>query len=55
MDGFEENLTRALTGYLSLPEEERRGCREIVRRNSVEQLSWGTLANDVARIVGGEG
>ena len=54
MDSFEENLARALTGYLSLPEGERRRCREIVRRNSVERLSWGTLANDVARIAAGE-
>lgn len=50
MDAFEENLARALMDYLSLPEEDRQRCREVVRRNSVESLSWGTLANDVARI-----
>ena len=54
MDGFEENLARAIAGYLSLPEEELSRCREIVRQNSVDHLSWGTLANDVARISGGE-
>jgi glycosyltransferase involved in cell wall biosynthesis len=53
MDAFEENLARALTEYLVLPEDERRRCREIVRRNSVERLSWGTLANDIARISAG--
>jgi glycosyltransferase involved in cell wall biosynthesis len=53
MDAFEENLARALTEYLALPEDERRRCREIVRRNSVERLSWGTLANDIARISAG--
>ena len=36
MDGFEENLAKALTDYLGLPEEERRRCEEVVRRNSVE-------------------
>jgi len=54
MDNFEENLARAITDYLSLPEEERSRCREIVHQNSVDHLSWGTLANDVARISGGE-
>lgn len=54
MDGFEENLARALTGYLALPEDERRGCRETVRRNSVERLGWNTLANRLAEIAAGE-
>ena len=54
MDGFEGNLAHALADYLALPEEERRNCRETVRRNSVERLSWRTLANDIARIATGE-
>ena len=48
--GFEENLARALTGYLALPEDERRRCREIVRRNAVEDLSWGALAERIAEL-----
>jgi glycosyltransferase involved in cell wall biosynthesis len=51
MDGFEENLARALTDYLELPEEERRRCEEVVRRNSVEDLSWGTLAEKLVALV----
>jgi glycosyltransferase involved in cell wall biosynthesis len=51
MDGFEENLARALSGYLELPEEERRRCGEVVRRNSVEGLSWGTLAERLVGLV----
>ena len=51
MDGFEENLAKALTGYLGLPEEERRRCGEVVRRNSVEDLSWGTLAEKLVALV----
>ncbi|MBA2443095.1 MAG: glycosyltransferase, partial [Rubrobacter sp.] len=47
MDGFEENLARALTGYLRRPEKERRRCRETVRRNSIEYLSWETLASRI--------
>ena len=54
MDAFEENLAHAVTDFLSLPEAERRRCREIVRRNSVEHLSWGTLANGLVRIAGEE-
>ncbi|HEX2728684.1 MAG TPA: glycosyltransferase family 4 protein [Rubrobacteraceae bacterium] len=54
MDGFEENLARALRGYLALPEEERRRCRKTVRRNSVDHLGWNTLAEKVAKIAGGE-
>jgi len=55
MDGFEENLARALTGYLAQPEEERRRYGETVRRNSVEHLSWGTLAEKLVAIAGGRG
>jgi glycosyltransferase involved in cell wall biosynthesis len=51
MDGFEENLAQALTNYLELPEDERRRCEEVVRRNSVEDLSWGTLAEKLVALV----
>ena len=51
--GFEENMAHALTGYLSLPEDERRRCREIVRRNAVEDLSWGALAERIAELATG--
>jgi glycosyltransferase involved in cell wall biosynthesis len=51
MDGFEENMARALGDYLGLPEGERRRCEEIVRRNSVEDLSWGTLAEKLVALV----
>jgi glycosyltransferase involved in cell wall biosynthesis len=51
MDGFEANLAKALTDYLGLPEEERRRCEETVRRNSVEDLSWGTLAEKLVALV----
>lgn len=54
MDGFQENLARALAGYLELPEKEWAGCRETVRRNSVERLGWTTLADQVAALAGGE-
>ena len=50
---FEENMARALTGYLSLPEDERRKCRETVRRNAVEDLSWGALAERIAELAAG--
>ena len=54
LDGcFEENLARALTDYLALPAQERRSCRETVRRNSVEDLSWGALAERIAELAGG--
>lgn len=53
MDGFDENLARALTDYLALPEGERRRCREVVRRNSVEHLGWNTLAEKLVQIAGG--
>src|ERR671910_587052 len=52
LGGFEENLARALTGYLELPDEERRRCGEMVRRNCVERLSWGTLAERLVELVG---
>jgi glycosyltransferase involved in cell wall biosynthesis len=52
MDGFEENLAKALGDYLKLPEEERRRCEEVVRRNCVEHLSWGTLAQKLVTLVG---
>jgi glycosyltransferase involved in cell wall biosynthesis len=55
LDGFEENLARVLTGYLKLPEEERRRCGEIVRRNSVEHLSWATLADRLVELAGDKG
>ncbi|MCA1718892.1 MAG: glycosyltransferase family 4 protein [Actinobacteria bacterium] len=47
---FGENLAQALAGYLALPPKERQRCREIVRRNSVEDLSWGALASRVAEL-----
>jgi len=49
---FEENIARALSGYLALSVEERRSCRETVRRNSVEDLSWGALAGRIAELAG---
>jgi glycosyltransferase involved in cell wall biosynthesis len=52
IDGFEDNLARALDGYLRLPDEERRRCGEAVRRNCVEYLSWGTLAEKVVTLAG---
>ncbi len=55
MDGFEENLARALTDYLARPEQERRRCGEIVRRNSVEYLSWTTLAERLVDLIGEKG
>jgi glycosyltransferase involved in cell wall biosynthesis len=51
MDGFEDNLADALTGYLELPEQERRRCGEAARRNCVEYLSWGTLAEKLVELV----
>jgi len=52
MDGFEENLAKALGDYLRLPEEDRRRCEKAVRRNCVEHLSWGTLAEKLVTLVG---
>jgi glycosyltransferase involved in cell wall biosynthesis len=51
MDGFAENFAKALSYYLKLPEEERRRCEEVVRRNCVEHLSWGTLAEKLVALV----
>ena len=51
MDDLEENLAKAIADYLELPEEERRRCEEMVRRNSVEDLSWGTLAEKLVALV----
>jgi glycosyltransferase involved in cell wall biosynthesis len=50
LDDLQENLARALTSYLQLPEEEQRRCSEVVRRNSVDHLSWDTLAGRVAEL-----
>ncbi|MDP8949984.1 MAG: glycosyltransferase family 4 protein, partial [Actinomycetota bacterium] len=52
MEGFEENLARTLTGYLKLTKEERRRYGEIARRNSVEYLSWRTLAERLVELAG---
>ncbi|MGH3144435.1 MAG: glycosyltransferase [Rubrobacter sp.] len=52
VDGLEENLARALAGYLALPEEERRRCGEVARRNCEEYLSWETLAQRLVGLVG---
>ncbi|ABG03989.1 glycosyl transferase, group 1 [Rubrobacter xylanophilus DSM 9941] len=49
MDRFQEKLAEALVRYLSLPEEERRRCRRVVRENTVRHLGWDTLAS---RLVG---
>jgi len=47
---FPENLGHALSEYLSLPTEERQACRETVRRNAVENLSWDALASHIAAL-----
>jgi glycosyltransferase involved in cell wall biosynthesis len=52
MDGFEENLACALTDYLKLPGNEQRRCSGTVRHNSVEYLSWNTLAERLVAIIG---
>jgi hypothetical protein len=52
MHGFEQNFAKALGDYLKLPEEERRRCEVVVRRNCVEYLSWGTLAEKLVALVG---
>lgn len=54
MDDFERNLAHAITEYLSLSENERQRSREIVRWNSVDHLSWETLASDLVGISRGE-
>ncbi len=53
VEGLEENLARALSDYLTLPEEERHRSGEVVRRNSVESLSWSTLAERLVGLVEG--
>lgn len=50
---FSDNLAGALIRYLGLPEDERRRCRETVRRNSVESLGWGALASRVVDLLRG--
>jgi glycosyltransferase involved in cell wall biosynthesis len=52
MVGFEENMAHALTDYLKRSESERSECSRIVRRNSVEHLSWTTLAEQLVTIAG---
>ena len=54
MNDFENNLARSLIGYLGLKEEEKRESRATVRRNSVERLSWTTLADRVVSLAGGD-
>ncbi len=53
-EDFTENLAHALTGYLALPAGERQECRETVRRNAVEGLSWDAVAGRIAQLAGGE-
>jgi glycosyltransferase involved in cell wall biosynthesis len=55
MEGFVENLARVPTDYLGLSEKEQGRCGEIVRRNSVEHLSWTTLADRLVGLVGEKG
>jgi glycosyltransferase involved in cell wall biosynthesis len=50
MDRFEVNMAEALTGFLSLPEEERAEYSGTVRRNSVKSLGWDTLAQKVVEV-----
>jgi glycosyltransferase involved in cell wall biosynthesis len=52
---FSDNLAKALADYLTLPAEERRACRETVRRNGVEDLGWSALAGRVALLFGEKG
>ena len=54
-EDFGESLSLALRAYLSLPVEQRRRCREIVRRNSIESLSWDALAGRIALLADGKG
>jgi glycosyltransferase involved in cell wall biosynthesis len=55
LDGFEKNLAHALADYLKLPESERRRCSNTVRHNSVEHLSWNTLAEQLVNITNKSG
>jgi glycosyltransferase involved in cell wall biosynthesis len=52
LEAFEENLVRALTAYLSLPDDERERCRKLVRRNAVEDLGWEALAERLVGLFG---
>jgi glycosyltransferase involved in cell wall biosynthesis len=54
-EDFGESISLALKAYLSLPVEERQRYREIVRRNSVESLSWDALAGRITLLAGGKG
>ncbi|QIN82534.1 glycosyltransferase [Rubrobacter tropicus] len=47
---FEKNLSAALLDFLSRPEEERRDHSNTVRRNTVQSLSWGTLAEKIVEV-----
>jgi glycosyltransferase involved in cell wall biosynthesis len=51
LEDFEENLALALIDFLKLPQEERHRCGELARRNSVEHLSWTTLADRLVGLV----
>ena len=53
MDGFEENLARALIDYLRRFPKERAEYGALVRRNSVGFLGWDTLAEKLARLAAG--
>jgi glycosyltransferase involved in cell wall biosynthesis len=55
VNGFEKNLAHALANYLSLPVSERRRCSLTVRHNSVEHLSWDTLAERLVILTGRSG
>ena len=46
-----ENLARTLIEYLELPDEERRRYEEVVQRNCIEHLGWGTLAQRIVELV----
>jgi len=48
---FEENISVALTRFLSLREGERREHAATVRRNSVESLGWNTLAEEIVGVL----
>ena len=50
MEGFEENLARALVRYLQLSEKEQLTYGKAVHNNSVAHLSWDTLARQLAEL-----
>ena len=52
MDDFEESLAATILSFLTLPGEEREAHAAVVRRNSVESLGWGTLAEEIAATFG---